>query len=1243
MTRYLFYVFLFALVQPLSAQKAYLPIKVNHQWGFLEVTESNTRLDTSELYDYLGDVNLPWVDQPGTTSGYYLVQKDGKIGLMNAGFEQVLKPAWQEISPISDQHFLVGQDGQYTIIDRAGVDLLNGKRYQAIRLPKLQDVSTLFVRENGKWGVHQTAENRLVIPTNYFAIEFLDVENQGLFKVKKSKIDKRWKVINWQEKPLDNLRNASEVVRVASKRHLLIQDERGETDWSIRDLTGKELLTLPAGVNIRNLNKHLLAYRNDLTKPFTVLVMQKEITPLVEEFLEVKRLNEEIAYYIMKGQSGFITPQGKLLILGNATNLNLLAAEGDVFRTKCKGENQEEKWGLYSLEAGEMIQACTYDSITPFKGRFARLIKGNKVGLVNTKGKIIAPAQFEDIPTIDSEMEKIQCYWKDSVMVYYVDADGQLDGEPYAERYISVIGKEQFFWVDYNSSSNGFSRNNWVSNTNSSFTPFSDLIEFSNRDTVWSKDRLSYWKRRNNGFQLVNSKEVEVVIRERSVSAKKKKKKKRKKKKKKKGPPAPKRTEIVTKWIPQNEMYIRPRSCSGVEWIAAYQGTSGMVENELVRPGRKKRSAQKISFFSKDNFQAILDFDVIGIRLSDFANDQAYAAFIDLDGKMGLVDKNGQQAMDTTGTPLRFTYIGKPVDGKMRVCHVESAISQVYASSNVRSRTIFRDFQVNLQAANGYTRSTVKSKGRALWGYIDNTGKMVIPFEYESAGTFVDGRALNKKQGKWGIINQDNEPVIPFEYDSIGLQKGNYIVIKKTNPANSLHFDYQGRRFKNQEQAVLANEGKTIFRAKKEEKYGFVDVNGKVLIPYDFDEAYNFSDGVATVRKGRNWYFIDESGAESVTIDPSILGIMEIGSFSNGFCPIRKTTIINKKPRRKYGYLDKQGQLAIPAVFDNAQAFDDGFAVVDSLDFSNYQPGQSTGIPRERGLIDTKGNFVIPFQFKRISAFQTNGFAEVVKDNTKERGLIDKQGNLLSNNYYEQIKMLESGFAGYDGYNWKIFDFSGTEIETNISSITKVNYFDGKHLFVKDNTDKWLHLENSDSEMKVRQGDFQVLLPFENGYAFTRLAGRSMLYGKNRTWILPNTGEKFKFWSNNLIGIATLEGEYYANLANQNTFHRTFDRINKFTGNFAPVTYQQKEGAINRNGLFIIPPKFKSLSVEKEGYVKVQPLDKLFGLISKTGEVLIPAKYDKIDYLNDQLIRVEYADFVGYYRADGRPIWELKD
>lgn len=71
--------------------------------------------------------------------------------------------------------------------------------------------------------------------------------------------------------------------------------------------------------------------------------------------------------------------------------------------------------------------------------------------------------------------------------------------------------------------------------------------------------------------------------------------------------------------------------------------------------------------------------------------------------------------------------------------------------------------------------ASVAKPGTDIFGYIDTIGNVVIPYQFNSAGSFNDNRAAVQfeKGDKWGFINRKGEMVIPSIYDEVRSFKNN--------------------------------------------------------------------------------------------------------------------------------------------------------------------------------------------------------------------------------------------------------------------------------------------------------------------------------------------------------------------------------------------------------------------------------------------------------------------------------------
>ena len=148
--------------------------------------------------------------------------------------------------------------------------------------------------------------------------------------------------------------------------------------------------------------------------------------------------------------------------------------------------------------------------------------------------------------------------------------------------------------------------------------------------------------------------------------------------------------------------------------------------------------------------------------------------------------------------------------------------------------------------------------------------------------------------------------------------------------------------------------------------FGFRDKQtGEILIPFRYDYAWNFSEGLAWVEKSEKSGFIDKSGREVVS---PIYDSAK--SFSEGLAWVKKSG--------KYGYIDKTGREIIPPIYDYISDFSEGLAWVKKSE--------------KYGFIDKNGREVIPPIYDDAQSFDGN-LAQVKKSG--KYGFIDRSGNWI--------------------------------------------------------------------------------------------------------------------------------------------------------------------------------------------------------------------------------------------------------
>ncbi len=145
-----------------------------------------------------------------------------------------------------------------------------------------------------------------------------------------------------------------------------------------------------------------------------------------------------------------------------------------------------------------------------------------------------------------------------------------------------------------------------------------------------------------------------------------------------------------------------------------------------------------------------------------------------------------------------------------------------------------REWSYNQPFSQGLIRIGEKNKrtGKFEFGYLDIKGKNIIPYHFSEAHRFTkEGVALvrNKETQLFGLIDT----------------KGYYVTKKGYIDAIPLHSD------ENSQLIAVKNENG---------KWGFINYKGEEVIPFEFDNAFNFFGDYADVKIGENNYTIDKTG-----------------------------------------------------------------------------------------------------------------------------------------------------------------------------------------------------------------------------------------------------------------------------------------------------------------------------------------------------------------------------------------------
>ena len=312
-------------------------------------------------------------------------------------------------------------------------------------------------------------------------------------------------------------------------------------------------------------------------------------------------------------------------------------------------------------------------------------------------------------------------------------------------------------------------------------------------------------------------------------------------------------------------------------------------------------------------------------------------------------------------------------------------------------------------------------------GFVDGTGKIVIPPKYTQVREFHEGVAAVMRNEKWGYVDSNGaEVVAPIYRGAEDFSEGVGLVMDDAGHTASVDHQWHAKVLDciplapNDISSYVPppfSEGLTEFQSGSDtlyidrdcnrvivqpgagepfsdglasvrngQKNGYIDHTGKMAIPMKFTFGCSFHEGMACVDiDGGGRGYIDRSG--KFVIQPQFGGKSQ--DFSEGVAAVQI--------EKKMGYIDKNGKIVIPATFDEAYDFSEGLAQVrnrTAKTAAHTQQDITTG-GDDIFFIDHSGKpaFAAHFEFAFADTF-THGLIYVVNHGTDT--FVNRQGALVA-------------------------------------------------------------------------------------------------------------------------------------------------------------------------------------------------------------------------------------------------------
>lgn len=263
-----------------------------------------------------------------------------------------------------------------------------------------------------------------------------------------------------------------------------------------------------------------------------------------------------------------------------------------------------------------------------------------------------------------------------------------------------------------------------------------------------------------------------------------------------------------------------------------------------------------------------------------------------------------------------------------------------------------------------------------LWGYVNSAGEMVVEAEYDRVEFFLGNTAWVQKDGLWGAVDSKGQQIIDCVYpEKYQLDDNLYKICVAVNGHAQSVYNSKGEKIFGIDNGEIGHMDGGLISFSRAidgvQHWGYIDTTGKVVIAPSYKSvgavglthavAQTFDDEMVLVKRS--------DGTETPlpdNVDLDGLGSNMLLYHENGL----------------YGYLDMNGQTAIPARFVRGDTFSNNLALVQTD--SGY------------GLINESGDFVVPAEYK-FAENLGNGYYMFGDSAVGTKTVYDKNGKAVMN------------------------------------------------------------------------------------------------------------------------------------------------------------------------------------------------------------------------------------------------------
>ncbi|WP_282039332.1 WG repeat-containing protein [Saccharicrinis aurantiacus] len=238
------------------------------------------------------------------------------------------------------------------------------------------------------------------------------------------------------------------------------------------------------------------------------------------------------------------------------------------------------------------------------------------------------------------------------------------------------------------------------------------------------------------------------------------------------------------------------------------------------------------------------------------------------------------------------------------------------------------------------------------YGYIDRKKNLVLGFNYDHGRKFIGGKAAVRKEGKYIFINKKGD-VVSSEFEYIYAYNQKYSIVKYDLEQDYIILDRFQRRVARlpiDYRIGSLYDNIVSFSNKESNKYGIINIEGKVLIEPLYDDVVILNENYFKVKVANLW-----------------------------------------------GVIDISNNIIVPIEFKD---------VYENIEYNRINANKD----KDCSIYDLDGNHINTFKNSSLFLFEDD-FIIVNKDG--KHFICTKDGNAINQTYHDQTQYHENGDKGY--------------------------------------------------------------------------------------------------------------------------------------------------------------------------------------------------------------------------------------